>query len=252
MFEPDFLDEVKGLEEQWRKDCAELYPDKEAELKSATASGIPIKAIYTPLDIKDTPYRELGMPGEYPYTRGVNHVPYKIKPFEPSFVVGFGSGADGYERQKFLRDLGLLGSKQRLPEVDLPTKVAYDPDHPFSRGRVGLGGVSISTVDDWDELIGDENPAEIDVLVPIPIGSLPLLALYIVLAERRGVSQDKLRGCFTNTAHQTFHTRMAGFTPQGSMESTVELIKYCRRHMPMWRNSLLNSLRLFRLSPLPD
>ena len=244
MFEPGFLDEVDELEEQWRKDFAELYPGKEEDLNHTTASGIPIKAVYTPLDLKDMPYRDLGMPGEYPYTRGVNHVPYKIKPWQPVFLVGFGSGADGYERQKFLRDLGLLGSKQRLPEIDLPTKLAYDPDHPFSRGRVGAGGVSLSTIDDLDELIGDEDPAEIDFILSIPLGSLPMLAIYIVLAERRGVTQDKLRGCFSNNSHQTFHTRMAGFPPHGSQENTIELIKYCRRNMPMWRTLNLSAYNL--------
>jgi methylmalonyl-CoA mutase N-terminal domain/subunit len=244
MFTKDYLDKVKKSEEQWRRDFSKNYPGKEKELHSTTSSGIPIKAVYTPLDIEDTPYEDSGMPGEFPYTRGVNNAPYNIKRWEPSFLMGFGSGADARERQKFLLNLGVLGSQSRQPEIDLPTKLCYDPDHPFSRGRVGLGGVSISKVDDLDELLGDEDPAEIDPLVSIPNGSMPLLAMYIVCAERRGVSRDKLRGCFSNTTHQTFHTRMAGYPPQGSLDSTVELIKYCRREMPRWRTLNLSAYNL--------
>jgi len=104
MFDKDFLEEVKASEAQWQKRCSELYPGKEEEMVSTTHSGLPIKSVYTPLDIKDMSYQDLGMPGEYPYVRGVSHVPYKIEPWEPDVYLGFDEPADTYKRQKFVGD----------------------------------------------------------------------------------------------------------------------------------------------------
>lgn len=243
MFNQDCLNQAKKAEGEWGRMCGELYPDKKKELVSATFSGIPIKAVYTPLDVKDMSYLDLGMPGEYPYTRGTSCVPYRIKPWEHTFVKGFGSAANLYERQKLIDDLGQVGAN-RGGEIDLPTKMAYGAEHPISRGWVGIGGISINTVDDFDELLNGENPAEIDLTFPAGPGASPLLAMYIVCAERRGVPADRLMGYFGNYAYESFYTKMACFPPKSTLEYIVEHIKYCTKYMPKWRSLCLGTYNI--------
>src|SRR3972149_8680868 len=157
MFKDEILTKNKIIEEEWNKKVSSILKDK--EIKRENISGINIKPVYTPEDIKNMDYNDISLPGEYPFTRGNYPLHYQIMPFMMNQGYGFGTA----EQTRMRRDwLSKLGSKFRVGEdedlavyilaIDLPTQRGHDPDEEEAKGRVGDCGISISTLMDFKEL----------------------------------------------------------------------------------------------------
>ncbi len=241
MFSEQVLNKVKALEEQWQRDCLEAYGEQEVKT-ATTTSGIPLKPVYTPTDSEGMEYGEIGLPGEYPYTRGHSPLRYQVEPWMMRIGYAFGSGEDTRRRREFLERLGMsqsVGTDRPAPFtllIDSVTMQGYDPDEPEARGRVGRGGLSLSTMEDMEALCAGAPLDEVETILIAINSSMVAVAMYIVNAERHGVPQHKLRMKANNLLYGQWYWDIACFPPRGAMKLMVELIKYCHDFMPLVRH----------------
>ena len=198
-----------------------------------TVSGVPVKELYTPEDIKDFDYeRDLGSPGEFPFTRGVYKDMYRGKLWTRRQFSGYGSPRETNERYKFLIDQGQTGLSVAF---DFPTLYGYDCDDPRSYGEVGRAGVAISSVRDMDILFDGIDPAAISTSMTINPPAGVLLAFYIVSAEKKGVSPEVLAGTIQNDMLKEFQAQKTWIVPpEPSLRIIVDIVEYCTRHVPKW------------------
>ncbi len=242
MFSEEVLEKVKAMEERWHRACLEAYGEREYS-ETTTTSGIPLKPVYTPGDIEDTHFEDIGLPGEYPYTRGTKLQGYRADPWMMRLGLGFGSGTDTRGRWDHMRKLGMrlhVGrdeDDEQFPRmnmlIDLPSFQGYDPDHPKARGRVGECGLSLSTIEDM-KLLFDGLP--LDKIQPTFILGEPTLAataMYVVYAESRGYSAAQLPLVSTNVVCQAWYFDLASFRPLHALQMLVENINYRVRYMPL-------------------
>ncbi|MHA2118598.1 MAG: methylmalonyl-CoA mutase family protein, partial [Candidatus Thorarchaeota archaeon] len=179
---------------RWKETVVEKavsrFPERKKEF--TTVSGIPVKRIYTPLDTESIDYqKELGFPGEYPYTRGVQPTSYRGRFWTMRQYSGFATAKETNERFRFLLDQGQTGLSIAF---DLPTQIGYDSDHELARGEVGKVGVAIDSLADM-EVLFDEIPLDkVSTSMTINAPAAVLLAMYIAVGEKQGVSMDKLMG----------------------------------------------------------
>lgn len=237
MFTKDTLNEDERLRERWQRHCQERYGD--IGLGATTESGIEVKPVYSPADIAHIDYRDIGLPGEYPFTRGHSPLRYQIQPWMMRIGYGYGAGADARERREFLARIGMsqgVGTDRPAPFtllIDLPTQRGYDADEPAARGRVGCDGVSISTMRDLDLLFHGVPLDQVETIFISPDPSMAMLAHYIVYAERQGLPQQKLRLKACNLLYRQYFWDTISFPPQSATKLIVELIKYCTEYMPL-------------------
>jgi methylmalonyl-CoA mutase N-terminal domain/subunit len=198
-----------------------------------TISGRPIAPLYRPADVAGLDYaRDLGDPGQFPYTRGVHQTMYRGKPWTMRQFAGFGSAAQTNERFKYLLAHGGHGLSVAF---DLPTLMGRDPDHPLSLGEVGKCGVAVTSLQDMETLF-DGIPLD-DVTTSMTINSpaAMMLAFYILVGEKQGVSQEKLAGTIQADILKEFIAQKEFiFPPRPSMRVIVDMIRYCTEHMPKW------------------
>ncbi len=209
---------------------------KEAKTRDAkfiTASGDPVELLGTPDMLKDFDYeRDLGMPGDYPFTRGVHDNMYRGRLWTMRQFAGFGTPEDTNRRFKYLLEKGQTGLSVAF---DLPTLMGRDADDAMSEGEVGVCGVSISSLKDF-EILFDGIPLE-DVSTSMTINSpaMILLAFYIAVAEKQGASVKKLRGTIQNDILKEYIAQKEYiYPPQPSMRIIVDMIEYCTNEMPAW------------------
>ena len=200
-----------------------------------TMSGIPLKPTYRPEDLAARGWsyeRELGDPGQYPFTRGPHATMYRGKPWTMRMFAGFGSPEDTNRRFKFLLDSGQTGLSTAF---DMPTLMGYDPDHGRSLGEVGREGVSIATIDDMTRLFGDIPLDQVSTSMTINAPASVLLALYVAVAEQQGVSPDRLRGTLQNDMLKEFIAQKEWISPiRGHMRIIRDMLVWCSRTMPLW------------------
>jgi methylmalonyl-CoA mutase N-terminal domain/subunit len=200
-----------------------------------TMSGIPLKPSYRPEDLAARGWsyeRELGEPGQYPFTRGPHATMYRGKPWTMRMFAGFGSPEDTNRRFKFLLDNGQTGLSTAF---DMPTLMGYDPDHGRSLGEVGREGVSVATIDDMTRLFGDIPLDQVSTSMTINAPAAVLLALYVAVAEQQGVSPDRLRGTLQNDMLKEFIAQKEWISPiRGHMRIIRDMLVWCSRHMPLW------------------
>jgi methylmalonyl-CoA mutase N-terminal domain/subunit len=200
-----------------------------------TMSGIPLKATYGPDDLGARGWsydRDLGHPGQYPFTRGPHATMYRGKPWTMRMFAGFGSPEDTNRRFKFLLDNGQTGLSTAF---DMPTLMGYDPDHARSLGEVGREGVSVATIDDMTRLFGDIPLDKVSTSMTINAPASVLLALYVAVAEQQGVSPDKLRGTLQNDMLKEFIAQKEWISPiRGHMRIIRDMLVWCSREMPLW------------------
>lgn len=156
-----------------------------------TIGDIPVQRVYTAADIADTPAEDIGLPGRYPFTRGPYPTMYRGRNWTMRQIAGFGTGEDTNNRFKFLIEQGQTGIST---DFDMPTLMGYDSDHPMSDGEVGREGVAIDTVADMEALLDGIDLENISVSLTINPTAWILLAMYVVVAERRGYDLNKLSG----------------------------------------------------------
>ena len=187
MFDKDTLEKNDLLRKKREDRCEKLY--KGRETNATTASGIPVKPVFMPNDINNIEIDEIGIPGEYPYIRGIYPLHYQFQPWMNQFTLGYGLPEQTRERMKQLRDEGMSGyfNAEAYNIVhDLVSKTGCDPDDPMARGLVGQGGVSVCTMNDIDQLFNGINLENAHIVQNIGSATMAGLAMLIVYAQDKG------------------------------------------------------------------
>ncbi|MBN8539163.1 MAG: methylmalonyl-CoA mutase family protein [Deltaproteobacteria bacterium] len=200
-----------------------------------TSSGIEPKAFYSANDWPpkgQTAESLLGEPGDFPYTRGVQSTMYRGRLWTMRQYAGFGSAKESNTRYKMLLDRGQTGLSVAF---DLPTQMGYDSDHVMSTGEVGKVGVAISSIEDMEVLLKDLPLEKISTSMTINSTAGILLALYIAVAKRRGISADKLTGTIQNDLLKEYIARGTYiFPPRPSLRLITDIFDYCAKEVPNW------------------
>jgi methylmalonyl-CoA mutase N-terminal domain/subunit len=246
---------TERLRELWERELTEVYEKKLKFVPSekTSESGIPVKNVYDALDVS---HLEPEMPGQYPYTRGLNALGYQYAPWMIQMLHGFGTSEETKERTKFLLKEGMRGYKEKqavvLVQVDPPTTVGMDPDDPRAFGSVGLGGVSISTMDDIDNLLKDHELTNTRFAPNTRFTCLPVLAMYVAYAEQRGYTPNQLNGQSQNDQFCRWTTTdIGGPSPDVQFKLRVELIKYAARNIPRWNHCNLSGYLFAEMCATP-
>jgi methylmalonyl-CoA mutase N-terminal domain/subunit len=205
---------------------------KEKPDEKTSPSGIPLKAIYRPEDAQLDYASELADPGQWPFTRGIQSTMYRGRLWTMRQYAGFGSAKSTNERFKLLLDAGQTGLSVAF---DLPTQMGLDSDSPRSIGEVGRAGVAIDTVEDMHVLLQDIPLDRVSTSMTINATAATLLAMYIVVAEERGIARDKLTGTVQNDILKEYIARGTYiYPPQPSMALIAEVFRFCADELPSW------------------
>ena len=193
MLDPKLLDDLSSELADWERNELAAFLKKQAERREQffTTGDIPVKRVYTAADIADTPIADIGLPGRYPFTRGPYPTMYRSRLWTMRQIAGFGTGEDTNRRFKFLIAQGQTGLST---DFDMPTLMGYDSDHPMSEGEVGREGVAIDTLADMEALFDGIDLENISVSMTINPSAWILLAMYVALAQKRGLDLNKLSG----------------------------------------------------------
>ncbi|MDQ7816817.1 MAG: methylmalonyl-CoA mutase family protein [Melioribacteraceae bacterium] len=210
-----------------------LAASKEIDWKFTTVSGEPINPLYTPDEISQMDYlKDLGFPGEYPYTRGIHTNGYRGKFWTMRQFAGFGSPEDTNRRFKYLLEHGQTGLSVAF---DLPTLMGWDSDSPVSEGEVGICGVSISSLVDMETLFNGIPLDLVSTSMTINSPAAMIFAFYLAVAKKQGVSFDKLRGTLQNDILKEYIAQKEFiFPPRPSMRIITDMIEYCTNEVPQW------------------
>ncbi len=231
---------IEGMEKNGKRNLRELYEEwKERTRRNSkdrkevflSLSGIPIKELYTPIDIPNFDYEEkLGFPGEYPFTRGPYYNMYRGRPWTIRQFAGFGRAKDTNERFKYLISIGQTGLSTAF---DMPTLMGYDSDHPMAEGEVGREGVAVDTLADFEVLFDGINLGEVSVSFTINAPAIFIYSLYLALAEKQGVPFENLRGTLQNDMLKEFHAQHEWiFPPEPSVKLVTDIIEFSSRFTP--------------------
>ncbi len=198
--------------------------------KFATDAGIPLDDLYLPAD-RDY-LRDLGFPGEFPFTRGVQPTMYRGRFWTMRQYAGFGDARESNKRYHYLLARGQTGLSVAF---DLPTQMGRDPDHPIAAGEVGRVGVSIASLDDMQLLLDGLPLGEITTSMTINATASTLLALYIAVADERGIARKELGGTIQNDILKEYIARGTYiYPPRPSLRITTDLFAFCRAEVPRW------------------
>ncbi|HXU63297.1 MAG TPA: methylmalonyl-CoA mutase family protein [Polyangia bacterium] len=205
--------------------------------KVETAAGIPLEPVYDAASLQSQeppfdPARDLGAPGQFPFTRGIHPTMYRGRLWTMRQYAGFGTAAESNRRYKFLLASGQTGLSVAF---DLPTQMGRDADHPLARGEVGRAGVSIGSLDDMQVLL-DGLPLEtVSTSMTINATAAILLCLYVAVADARGIPRASLSGTVQNDILKEYIARGTYIYPPGpSMRLCADLYAFCARELPRW------------------
>ena len=206
---------------------------EKAAAKFPMRPSIPEQGLYTPLDIKDTDYAEdIGFPGVYPYTRGVQPTMYRGRFWTMRMYAGFSTAEESNKRYRYLIESGATGLSCAF---DLPTQIGYDSTDPISEGEVGKVGVAIDSLADMEILFDQIDLGKVSTSMTINAPASVLLAMYIAVAEKQGVSADKLKGTIQNDILKEYAARGTYiFPPRPSMRLITNIFEYCSKNVPNW------------------
>ena len=196
-YDPAALKHMEKEFDQWEQNEVSSFIKRAPESKPeyVTASGMPTKRTYTPLDVKNTPFEDIGFPGQYPFTRGPYPTMYRGRNWTMRQIAGFGTARETNGRFKYLIAQGQTGLSI---DFDMPTLMGYDSSHAMSQGEVGREGVAIDTLADMEELFDDIDLTKISVSMTINPSAWILYAMYIALAQKRGYDLNDLSGTIQN------------------------------------------------------
>jgi len=218
------------LEEKknWEKRCLKKSPEK-----VQSTSGMGIDILYTPGDVPGMDYsKDLGFPGEYPFTRGIQPTMYRGRVWSMRQYSGFATAEESNKRYKYLLEQGQTGLSVAF---DLPTQIGYDSDHPLSAGEVGKVGVAIDSLADMEVLCNGIPLDKVSTSMTINATAALLMAMYIAVGEKQGVKPADLRGTIQNDVLKEYVARGTYiFPPQPSMRLITNIFEYCSREVPQW------------------
>jgi methylmalonyl-CoA mutase N-terminal domain/subunit len=220
---------------RWEEGFQSSPPSDEGRPKPVTVSLRPSPPLADPTDVAGKDYlADLGYPGEFPFTRGIHRSGYRSKLWTMRQFAGFGTAADTNERYKFLLAHGQGGLSVAF---DLPTLMGYDSDHEHAEGEVGMCGVAISSIEDMDRLFRDIPLDAVSTSMTINGPAAIVLALYVAVAEERGIPPERLRGTLQNDILKEFIAQKEFiYPPKPSMKLVVDTIEYGVRRMPQWNS----------------
>ncbi len=235
MFDERKLAQIKKQRQKWEKTTVPNWLRRHPERCKGfeTISGIPVKRLYAPEDIGDADYsKDLGFPGEEPFTRGVHATMYRGRFWTMRMFSGFGTAEQTNRRFKYLLKEGETGLSVAF---DYPTIMGYDSDHAMSLGEVGQCGVAISHLRDMEILFDgiplDKVSTSMTINGPAPM----LLGMYICVGDNQGVPREKLAGTTQNdNLKEFFAQKLCIFPPTPSLKLSTDVIEYCARHIPNW------------------
>jgi methylmalonyl-CoA mutase N-terminal domain/subunit len=229
------LDDLSREEARWNegvvREWLERLPERREEF--LTSSGFEMKRLYTPGDTADVDYlRDLGFPGDYPFTRGLHATMYRGRLWTMRQFSGFGTAEETNRRFKYLLDEGETGLSVAF---DFPTILGYDSDHPMSRGEVGICGVAISSLRDMETLFSGIPLDKVSTSMTINGPASVLLAMYVALGDDQGVSRERLAGTTQNDMLKEFFAqKLCIFPPEPSVKLVTDIIEYCTKELPRW------------------
>jgi len=205
---------------------------KERREKGATSSGIELKNHFAPEDVEIDVERDLGEPGEFPFTRGVYKTMYRGRLWTMRQYAGFATAEESNRRYKYLLEHGTTGLSVAF---DLPTQIGYDSDHPLAGGEVGRVGVPIDSLADMEILLDGIPLDKVSTSMTINATASILLALYIAVAKKQGVAPDKLNGTIQNDILKEYIARGTYiYPPRASLRIITDIFAYCAKEVPNW------------------
>ncbi|MBX7149604.1 methylmalonyl-CoA mutase family protein [bacterium] len=215
-----------------------LFNDEQLKVKKGTRnkfetlSDIPVDPLYLPQDAGDDYFEKLGVPGQFPYTRGVQSSMYRGRFWTMRQYAGFGTAEESNQRY---RDLIAAGGTGLSVAFDLPTQMGLDSDDPKSMGEVGKTGVAIDSLQDMETLLGGIDLSQISTSMTINATASTLLAFYIAVGEKNGVSADKISGTIQNDILKEYIARGTYiYPPTPSMRIITNIFEFCKTHVPKW------------------
>jgi methylmalonyl-CoA mutase N-terminal domain/subunit len=227
------MSESERERERWRRETYEAFKRRAPERaeRFETLSGLPVEPLYTPEDLGDWSYAEkLGYPGEYPFTRGVYPTMYRGRLWTMRMFAGFGRPEDTNTRFKYLLAQGQTGLSTAF---DMPALMGYDADHPRARGEVGREGVAISTLDDFERLFDGIPLGEVTTSMTINCTASIALAMYLAVADKQGVSWDRVGGTMQNDMLKEFIAQKEWICPpEPAVRIVVDMIEFTSKHVP--------------------
>ncbi|MDH3627862.1 MAG: methylmalonyl-CoA mutase family protein [Acidobacteriota bacterium] len=206
----------------------------ERDIEFSTVSSLPIERLYTQEDLGDDwdPTDRLGFPGEYPYTRGIHPTMHRGRLWTMRQFAGFGSAGETNERFKYLLDHGQGGLSVAF---DLPTLMGRDSDDALACGEVGREGVAIDSLQDMERLFDGIPLDEVSTSMTINAPAAVIFAMYLGVAEKQGVSFEKLRGTLQNDILKEYIAQKEWiYPPHPSMRIITDMMEFCTRHVPQW------------------
>ncbi|MDP3186201.1 MAG: methylmalonyl-CoA mutase family protein [Anaerolineales bacterium] len=235
MYDREKLDELRQAQERWEKSTLQktLKSLPERQEQFITTSSEPVNRLYTPLDIPDMDYvRELGLPGEYPYTRSVHPTLHRSKLWTMRMFAGFGTAEETNARFKYLLEQGQTGLSIAF---DLATLMGYDSDAPEALGEFGKCGVAVSSLKDMEILLDGIPLDKVSTSMTINSPAAVIWAMYIATAEKQGVPPDQLRGTLQNDILKEYIAQKEYiFPPEPSMRLVVDTIQFGTTTVPQW------------------
>jgi methylmalonyl-CoA mutase, N-terminal domain len=235
MYDRKKIDELKQAMEKWEettlhRSLAQM-PERQDEF--ITTSSEPIERLYTPLDVENMEYLEdLGLPGEYPYTRGVHPTMHRGRMWTMRMFAGFGTAEETNARFKYLLEQGQTGLSIAF---DLPTLMGYDTDEPEALGEFGKCGVAVSSLKDMEILLDGIPLDKVSTSMTINSPASVIWAMYVAAAEKQGLRPDQLRGTTQNDILKEYIAQKEYiFPPEPSMRLVVDTIEYGMNTVPQW------------------
>ncbi|MGE5351032.1 MAG: methylmalonyl-CoA mutase [Acidobacteriota bacterium] len=206
---------------------------KNTGMKYTSVSGEPVNVLYTPKDIENQDYmRDLGFPGEYPYTRGIHANGYRGKVWTMRQFAGFGTPEDTNERFHYLLSHGQTGLSVAF---DLPTLMGWDSDAPLSQGEVGICGVAVSSLEDMETLFKNIPLNKVSTSMTINSPAAMIFAFYLAVAKKQGIDFKELRGTLQNDILKEYIAQKEFiYPPKPSMRIITDMIEYCTNEVPQW------------------
>jgi methylmalonyl-CoA mutase N-terminal domain/subunit len=232
--EPADLAAIRAATKAWREGAVKKSVAKLPERKSSfvTWSGLEVPDVLTPADVKVDYMRDLGLPGEYPFTRGVQPTMYRSRLWTMRMFAGFGTPEQTNERFKYLLSQGQTGLSTAF---DFPTLMGYDSDSPRSLGEVGMCGVAVDTLRDMEVLFADIPLADVTTSMTINGPAIVLLAFYVALADIRGIPRTAIGGTVQNDCLKEFIAQHAWLVPpRPAMRIVTDMIEFCTKEVPRW------------------
>ncbi|MCP4427776.1 MAG: methylmalonyl-CoA mutase family protein [Chloroflexi bacterium] len=228
------MNPLENAKEKWEEKAVNpllsRFPERRETFE--TRSGVPVERLYVPVDPDPDYDSQLGFPGQFPYTRGVQPTMYRGRFWTMRQYAGFGTAVESNERYKFLLAQGQTGLSVAF---DLPTQIGYDSDDPMALGEVGKVGVSIPSLEDMAVLLDGIPLDKVSISMTINAPAAILLAMVVAVAKQQGVAMSQLRGTIQNDILKEYIARGTYiFPPKPSMRLITDVFDFCGREIPRW------------------